>query len=75
MRYPRFILADNMEDKGIEEKRAQNFQKILIERLKSFDTSSYQVIYTTSYITEELDKSDMVVGKFHTVANRTLQNL
>ncbi|MDP9077077.1 MAG: hypothetical protein M3O71_06610 [Bacteroidota bacterium] len=75
MRYPRFILADNMEDKGIEEKRAQNFQKILIERLKSFDASTYQVIYTTSYITEELDKSDMVVGKFHTVANRTLQNL
>jgi len=75
MRYPRFILADNMEDKGIEEKRAQNFQKILIERLKDFDPSTFQVIYTTSYITEELDKSDMVVGKFHTVANRTLQNL
>lgn len=75
MRYPRFILADNMEDKGIEEKRAQNFQKILIERLKDFDPSTYQVIYTTSYITAELDKSDMVVGKFHTVANRTLQNL
>ncbi|KQC02027.1 ATP-binding protein [Pedobacter sp. Hv1] len=75
MRYPRFILADNMEDKGIEEKRAQNFQKILINRLKDFDPSSYQVIYTTSYITDELDKSDMVVGKFHTVANRTLQNL
>jgi hypothetical protein len=75
MRYPRFILADNMEDKGIEEKRAQNFQKILIERLKDFDASTYQVIYTTSYITDELDKSDMVVGKFHTMANRTLQNL
>lgn len=75
MRYPRFILADNMEDKGIEEKRAQNFQKILIERLKDFDPATYQVIYTTSYITEELNKSDLVVGKFHTVANRTLQNL
>lgn len=75
MRYPRFILADNMEDKGIEEKRAQNFQKILIERLKDFDPTTYQVIYTTSYITDELNKSDLVVGKFHTVANRTLQNL
>lgn len=75
MRYPRFILADNMEDKGIEEKRAQNFQKILIERLKNFDPNTYQVIYTTSYITEELNISDMVVGKFHTVSNRTLQNL
>ncbi|SEB21546.1 ATP-binding protein [Pedobacter hartonius] len=75
MRYPRFILADNMEDKGIEEKRAQNFQKILIERLKDFDPTTYQVIYTTSYITDELNKSDLVVGKFHTIGNRTLQNL
>jgi hypothetical protein len=31
MRYPRFILCDNMEDKGIEMVRAQNFQKILVE--------------------------------------------
>ena len=75
MRYPRFILADNMEDKGIEEGRAQNFQKILIERLNNFDPSTYQVIYTTSYITKELNESDLVVGKYHTVANRTLQNL
>ncbi len=75
MRYPRFILADNMEDKGIEKERAQNFQKILIERLKEVDPASYQVIYTTSYITKELNESDLVVGKFHTVANRTLQNL
>lgn len=75
MRYPRFILADNMEDKGIEEKRAQNFQMKLIERLKDFDPSTYQVIYTTSYITKELDESNMVVGNYHTVGNRTLQNL
>jgi chromosome segregation ATPase len=75
MRYPRFILADNMEDKGIEEKRAQNFQKILIERLKDFDQDNYQVIYTTSYITEELNKSAFVVGPYYTTANRTLKNI
>ncbi len=75
MRYPRFILADNMEDKGIEEKRAQNFQKILIERLKNFDANTYQVIYTTSYITEELNKSNLVVGDYYTTKNRTLKNI
>ena len=75
MRYPRFILADNMEDKGIEEGRAQNFQQILIDRLQMFDANSYQVIYTTSYITAELDKSDLVVGEHYTAANRTLKNL
>ncbi|WP_423740514.1 AAA family ATPase [Flavobacterium columnare] len=75
MRYPRFILADNMEDKGIEEARAQNFQKILIERLSSFDSNSYQVIYTTSYITDVLNQSNYVVGDFYTKENRTLKNL
>ena len=75
MRYPRFILADNMEDKGIEEKRAQNFQKILIERLKSFDAKTYQVIYTTSYISDELNNSDLVVGEYYTTNHRTLKNL
>lgn len=75
MRYPRFILADNMEDKGIEERRAQNFQKILIERLDDFDSNNYQVIYTTSYISKELDQSDLVVGEYYTTNNRTLKNL
>ncbi|WP_297333442.1 AAA family ATPase [Flavobacterium sp.] len=75
MRYPRFIVADNMEDKGIEEKRAQNFQKILIERLMNFDPKSYQVIYTTSYITEELNNSNLVVGEYYTTNNRTLKNI
>jgi hypothetical protein len=36
MRYPRFILVDSMEDKGIEERRAQNFQKFLLMDLKLF---------------------------------------
>ncbi len=75
MRYPRFIVADNMEDKGIEEKRAQNFQKILIERLMKFDANSYQLIYTTSYITQELNSSDFVVGDYYTKENRTLKNV
>lgn len=75
MRYPRFILADNMEDKGIEEKRAQNFQEIVIKRLEGFKTDDYQVIYTTSYITEELNKSEFVVGEYYTTSNRTLKNI
>lgn len=35
MRYPRFIFADNMEDKGIEKERAQKFQYTLIDKLKN----------------------------------------
>ena len=75
MRYPRFIFADNMEDKGIEIERAQKFQKTLIDSLKNYDTDSYQVIYTTSYITVELDHSDYVVGEHYNMQHKSLRNI
>lgn len=75
MRYPRFIFADNMEDKGIEMLRAQNLQKLLIERTSKFADASYQMIYTTSYITDELNKSRYVVGEYYTKDNKTLKNI
>lgn len=75
MRYPRFIFADNMEDKGIEKERAQNLQKILIDRLSSFEQNSYQMIYTTSYITEELNEGPLVVGDYYTKENPSLKNV
>ena len=75
MRYPRFIFADNMEDKGIEEIRAQNFQRVLIDKLANYSDDEYQVIYTTSYITKELDDSPYVVGSQYSKENKSLQNV
>jgi len=75
MRYPRFIFADNMEDKGIELLRAQNLQKILIERVEKFSSDTYQMIYTTSYITDELDNSGYCVGEYYSKSNPSLKNI
>lgn len=75
MRYPHFIFADNMEDKGIEIGRAQNLQKVLIDKLSKYDINDYQVIYTTSYITDDLDKSQYVVGEKYTKDNKSLKNV
>ncbi|RTZ01959.1 AAA family ATPase [Flavobacterium sp. GSP6] len=75
MRLPRFILCDNMEDKGIELVRVHNFQKILINYLDEFDIENYQVIYTTSFIPKELNNSKYCVGKFYTEANPSLINV
>jgi hypothetical protein len=75
MRYPRFIFADNMEDKGIEQKRAQNFQELLIKRVSNFSQDGFQMIYTTSYITPELNESDYVVGEYYTKASPSLKNI
>ena len=75
MRYPRFVFADNMEDKGIEVERAQNLQKLLIKRVKDYNKDHYQMIYTTSYITDELNKSSFVVGDYYTKENPSLKNI
>lgn len=75
MRFPRFIFADNMEDKGIEIERAQNLQKILIDRVSNFPIENFQLIYTTSYITDELKASDYIVGEYHTKNNPSLKNV
>lgn len=76
MRYPRFIFADNMEDKGIEKERAQNFQNILIKRVLALDPNQEsQLIYTTSYITDELLESTYIVGEYYTKDNPSLKNI
>ena len=75
MRYPRFVLCDNMEDKGIEPERAQNFQKLLIEKAKTYEEVDFQMIYTTSFITDELNSSNYVVGDFYTKENPSLKHV
>jgi len=75
MRYPRFIVCDNMEDNGIEKERAQNFQRILMEYLEAFDNSSYQVIYTTSFIPDEYNNDNYCVGGYYAVDNPSLKNV
>ena len=76
MRFPRFIFADNMEDKGIEVERAQNLQEILIKHVNELNKEqNYQIIYTTSYITEKLKKSKYVVGQYYTKDNKSMKNV
>jgi len=75
MRYPRFIFCDNMEDKGIEKGRAQNFQKIIIKQAEMKDVNSYQLIYTTSFIPDELNNTPYCVGEFYTEESPSLKNI
>lgn len=70
--YPRFLLMDNIEDKGMEESRSQLFQNEIIRLSKSLNVK-HQVIFTTSMIDPELNKSDYCVGKYYDDQNKTLQ--
>jgi len=65
MRFPRFILCDNMEDNGIEEVRAKNFQKLIVKTAQKYPKEDYQIIYTTSFIPEEFEDSEYCVGNYY----------
>lgn len=75
MRYPRFILCDNMEDKGIEKERSQNFQNLIVETAKQYQDEQYQIIFTTSMISDKLENSEYLIGDYYTIENKTLKHV
>ncbi len=72
MRFPRFILCDNIEDKGMQEIRSQNFQKVIVEMSKSIKVD-FQIIFSTSMINPELDKREYTIGEFYDKDNKALK--
>jgi hypothetical protein len=71
-RFPRFIICDNIEDKGMQPDRSQSFQKELVA-ISSESEIKHQIIITTSMISPNLNNSELCVGKFHTETNKTLK--
>jgi hypothetical protein len=70
--HPRFLLMDNVEDKGMEEKRSHNFQSLIVQasEMARFD---HQIIFTTSMMNPVLDLEKFVVGPRYTHENKTLK--
>jgi hypothetical protein len=72
-RFPRFILCDNVEDKGMEEVRSKNFQRVIAEISKRAP-SNHQIILTTSMVDEGLNQDPtLVIGDFYDHSNKTLK--
>ncbi len=70
-RLPRFLLLDNIEDKGMTAFRSQNFQRQLVSICDQLE-NDYQLIFTTSMIDPELDKSEYVIGPHYRKGEHTL---
>jgi len=70
-RYPRFLLCDNMEDKGMEEIRSQNFQRAIVKMAAAYDVE-HQIVFTTSMIAPELDTSELCVGDKYSLEHHSL---
>ena len=71
-RLPRFIICDNTEDKGMEEKRSQNFQKVIYKISQDYKIE-HQIILTTSMIAPELNINNVCVGAEYSENNKTLK--
>lgn len=70
-RYPRFIVNDNIEDKGMEEARSQNFQRLIV-KLSKESAIAHQIIFTTSMIAPELDNEEFCIGSKYSPARKSL---
>lgn len=75
MRYPRLLFSDNMEDKGMEENRAKNFQRTIIKYLQEIGNNNYQLIYATSMCADEYDNEQYTIGEKYSENNKSLKNL
>ncbi len=72
MMYPRFLLLDNVEDKGMVGDRVRNFQKAIAD-LMDQESLPYQIIMTTSTLNPALAQEDYIVGPSYSTQNRTLK--
>lgn len=72
MMYPRFLLLDNVEDKGMVGDRVRNFQKAIAD-LMDQASESHQIIMTTSTLNPALAREDYIVGPSYSKQNRTLK--
>jgi len=70
--YPRFLLIDNVEDKGMQPERSHKFQETIIATVENI-TVPHQIIYTTSMIVPQLEGSSLCVGPHYTDINKTLK--
>ena len=69
--HSRFVLIDNVEDKGMEVERSHLFQRIIVERATELE-EQYQVIFTTSMMNPELELDEYVIGPAYTSDRKSL---
>ena len=69
---PRFLVLDNIEDKGMVQERSWNFQRIIVAECAKRQVPQ-QVIFTTSKIAPDLEASEYVIGRKYTREHRSLE--
>lgn len=71
MRYPRLLIMDNIEDKGMVPARSQAFQRTIVDYCSKL-SGTYQLIFTTSMIDPGLNNSAFCRGINYPKGQHTL---
>jgi hypothetical protein len=70
-RYPRLIICDNIEDKGMTPERSRNFQLNIVALSKASNVE-HQIIFTTSMVDPSLDTPEFTIGPNYVDGLKTL---
>ena len=73
MNYPRFIICDDIEDKGMEEDRSHKFQINIFNESQKYKNIIHQMIITTSMIEPSLDIPEICIGNYYTNESKSLK--
>jgi len=60
-----------MEDKGTQEDKSRNFQRVIVAMSKTFDVE-HQIIFTTSMIDPTLGNAELCIGPKYIRAHKSL---
>lgn len=71
-RHFRLCLLDTIEDKGMQDERSHNYQRLIV-KVSQEAVSEHQIIFGTSMIASDLDIDTLTVGHYSTRENRTLR--
>ena len=71
MRYPRLLIMDNIEDKGMVPERSQAFQRTIVDCCSDL-SGEYQLIFATSMIDPDLDNTEICRGPRYAIGQHTL---
>ena len=71
MRVPRFMMLDGIDDGGMEKERSHRLQKIIVEECSRYKVD-FQIIYATSEINPKFENTDLVVSRFFSPGDRSL---
>ena len=70
-RFPRLLLLDAIEDKGLDEERIHHFQELLLEHSEK-SRIKHQIILTSQTLTKKLQSNNFIIDKYYPDGDHTL---